>query len=410
LNSYISRAAGQPSRDERPAPSPGSAVELSIVIPCLNEVETVGRCIDKARRFLADHGIAGEIVIGDNGSTDGSIELAERCGARVVDVLPRGYGAAVYHASNAARGRYVIMGDADDSYDFGALEPLLGKLREGYDLVMGNRFLGGIRPGAMPWKNRYIGNPILSSIGRLFFRSPAGDFHCGLRGFSAEAFRRMDLRTTGMEFASEMVIRATLLGMRIAEVPATLDPDGRSRPPHLRPWRDGWRHLRFMLLFSPRWLFLIPGLILMLVGVVGTGLLWRGDLSLFGVHFGVHTMLYAAMTVLVGYQAVIFSVFTKTFAISEGLLPEDPVLTRVFRYLTLEVGLVAGAVLLALGTAGTVSAFSYWSAKSFGPLNPERMLRLVIPSAFTFMLGCQTILSSFFMSVLGLRIRRPGSI
>ena len=248
------------------AARPVSVVELSIVMPCLNEAETLARCIGKATRFLDESGVAGEIVIGDNGSTDGSIEIAERHGARVVDVPIRGYGAAVYHAALAAKGRYVIMGDADDSYDFSALAPLVAKLRDGYDVVMGNRFLGGIRPGAMPWKNRYIGNPILSSIGRLFFRCPARDFHCGLRGFSADAFRRMDLRTTGMEFASEMVIRATLLGMRITEVPTTLDPDGRSRPPHLRPWRDGWRHLRFMLLFSPRWLFLIPGLALMLTG------------------------------------------------------------------------------------------------------------------------------------------------
>lgn len=384
----------------------GGALELSIVMPCLNEAETIEKCIRKAARFLEEHRVDGEIVIGDNGSTDGSTELAARRGARVVLVPVRGYGAAVYHATLAARGRYVIMGDADDSYDFCAIEPLLVKLREGYDLVMGNRFLGGIRRGAMPWKNRYVGNPVLSVIGRLFFRCPARDFHCGLRGFSVDAFRRMDLRTTGMEFASEMVIRATLMGMRIIEVPTTLDPDGRSKPPHLRPWRDGWRHLRFMLLFSPRWLFLIPGLMLMLLGGLGVGALWRGDISLDGFHLGVHTMLYAAMIVVIGYQAVIFSAFTKIFAISEGLLPEDPALNRMFRYVTLESGLIVGVLLLALGTAGTVSSFSYWRARSFGPLNPEKMLRLVIPAAFTFMLGCQTVLSSFFLSVLGLRIRR----
>ena len=383
-----------------------SVVELTIVMPCLNEAETLARCIGKAMRFLEESGVAGEIVIGDNGSTDGSIEIAERHGARVVDVPIRGYGAAVYHAALAAKGLYVIMGDADDSYDFRALAPLVTKLREGYDIVVGNRFLGGIRPGAMPWKNRYIGNPILSSIGRLFFNCPARDFHCGLRGFSAEAFRRMDLRTTGMEFASEMVIRATLLGMRITEVPTTLDPDGRSRPPHLRPWRDGWRHLRFMLLFSPRWLFLIPGLVLMLIGMIGNAAFWMGNVSIGMFHFGVHTMLYAAVTVLVGYQAVLFSIFTKTFAISEGLLPEDPVLNRMFRYVTLESGLIVGLLLLLLGAGGTVSAFLRWSAAAFGPLNPDTMLRQVIPAAFTFMLGCQTILSSFFLSVLGLRIRR----
>jgi glycosyltransferase involved in cell wall biosynthesis len=399
------RALNALHKDERTV-GERSIVELTIVMPCLNEAETLAKCINKAARFLEASGVKGEIVIGDNGSTDGSIEIAERNGARVVDVPIRGYGAAVYHAALAAKGRYVIMGDADDSYDFSALAPLVAKLREGYDVVMGNRFLGGIRPGAMPWKNRYIGNPILSSIGRLFFRCPARDFHCGLRGFSAEAFRRMDLRTTGMEFASEMVIRATLLGMRIAEVPTTLDPDGRSRPPHLRPWRDGWRHLRFMLLFSPRWLFLIPGLVLMLIGTICTASLWAGSVSIGGIQFGVHTMLYAAMAVLVGYQAVIFSIFTKVFAISEGLLPEDPALNRLFRYVTLESGLIGGLALLILGAGGTVSAFLHWSASSFGLLKPETMLRLVIPAAFTFMLGCQTILASFFLSVLGLRIRR----
>ncbi len=365
------RALNALHKDERTV-GERSIVELTIVMPCLNEAETLAKCINKAARFLEASGVKGEIVIGDNGSTDGSIEIAERNGARVVDVPIRGYGAAVYHAALAAKGRYVIMGDADDSYDFSALAPLVAKLREGYDVVMGNRFLGGIRPGAMPWKNRYIGNPILSSIGRLFFRCPARDFHCGLRGFSAEAFRRMDLRTTGMEFASEMVIRATLLGMRITEVPTTLDPDGRSRPPHLRPWRDGWRHLRFMLLFSPRWLFLIPGLVLMLIGTICTAAFRTGNVSIGIFHLGVHTMVYAAMTVLVGYQAVIFSVFTKTFAIGEGLLPEDPALNRLFRYVTLESGLIVG---LATGVARSgrnglgISALECAGLRTFEPRN-----------------------------------------
>jgi len=318
----------------------------------------------------------------------------------------RGYGAAIYHATLTARGRYVIMGDSDDSYDFSALGPILEKLREGYDLVMGNRFLGGIRPGAMPWKNRYIGNPILSGIGRLFFDCPARDFHCGLRGFSLGAFARMDLRTTGMEFASEMVIKATLFNMRIAEVPTTLDPDGRSRPPHLRPWRDGWRHLRFMLLYSPRWLFLFPGLVLMLLGGAGVAVLSTGDLALGHVHLGVHTMLYAAMAIAAGFQAVTFSFFSRIFAISEGLLPEDPKLNRLFRFITLESGLAVGFTLLLLSASGTLYAFSYWSARTFGPLDPAKMLRLVIPAAFTFLLGCQIVLTSLFLSVLGLRVRR----
>jgi glycosyltransferase involved in cell wall biosynthesis len=385
-------------------------VELSVVMPCLNEAETIESCIRKAIRFLREHGVRGEVVIGDNGSTDGSREIATRVGARVVNVAVRGYGAAIFHAAVQARGRYIIVGDADDSYDFTALQPFLEKLREGYELVIGNRFLGGIRPRAMPWKNRYIGNPILSRIGRLLFHSPAKDFHCGLRGFSAEAFRRMDLQTTGMEFASEMVVRATLLKMRIAEVAATLDPDGRSRPPHLRPWRDGWRHLRFLLLFSPRWLFLIPGLLLMLLGGVGVASLWPGDVTIGSIHLGVHTMLYAAMTTAAGYQAVTFSVFTKIFAICEGLLPEDPRLTRLFRYVTLESGLVAGFVLMFLSAAGTLYAVSYWGNRSFGPLDPSKMLRLVIPAAFMFLLGCQTVLNSLFLSVLGLRVRRVKDV
>jgi glycosyltransferase involved in cell wall biosynthesis len=385
-------------------------VELSVVMPCLNEAETIESCIRKAIGFLRGHGVRGEVVIGDNGSTDGSREIATRAGARVVNVAERGYGAAIFHATLQARGSYIIIGDADDSYDFTALQPFLEKMREGYELVMGNRFLGGIRPGAMPWKNRYIGNPILSRIGRLFFHCSARDFHCGLRGFSAEAFRRMDLQTTGMEFASEMVVRATLLNMRIAEVPATLDPDGRSRRPHLRPWRDGWRHLRFLLLFSPRWLFLIPGLLLMLLGSIGVAILWPGDVTIGSIHLGVHTMLYAAMTTAAGYQAVTFSVFTKVFAICEGLLPEDPRLTRLFRHITLESGLAAGFVLMLLSAAGTLYAVSYWSARTFGPLDSSGILRIVILAAFTFLLGCQTVLNSLFLSVLGLRIRRVKDV
>ena len=385
-------------------------IELSIVMPCLNEADTLESCIRKAARYLAENDICGEIVIGDNGSTDGSQEIAQRNAARVVNVPIRGYGAAIYHATLSTRGRYIIMGDSDDSYDFSALQPFLEKLREGYALVMGNRFLGGIRPGAMPWKNRYIGNPILSGIGRLFFHCPARDFHCGLRGFSRDFFRRIDLRTTGMEFASEMVIKATLAGERIAEVPTTLDPDGRSRPPHLRPWRDGWRHLRFMLLYSPRWLFLIPGMLAMLIGTAGVAILAGGDVVIGHVHLSVHTMLYAAMTILAGFQAVCFSVFTKTFAIIEGLLPEDPRLTRLFQYVTLESGLISGFVLLLFSAAGTLYAFSYWSSTTFGPLDPAKMLRFVIPAVFTFLLGCQTILASLFLSVLGLRVsqRRPA--
>lgn len=374
-------------------------------MPCLNEAETLEKCIVKAAAFLEKSGVDGEIVIGDNGSTDGSQAIATRNGARVVNVPIRGYGAAIFHAVLEARGRFVIMGDSDDSYDFRALMPFVLKLREGYGLVMGNRFAGGIRPGAMPWKNRYIGNPILSGIGRLFFRCPARDFHCGLRGFSRECFDRLDLRTTGMEFASEMVIKATLMKEKIVQVPTTLDPDGRSRPPHLRPWHDGWRHLRFMLLYSPQWLFLYPGLVLMAAGLIGVLATFPSDLVAGGLSLGVDTMLYSAMAVMAGYMAVTFSLFTKIFAIAEGLLPEDPKLSGWLRRIKLEAGLTAGFAIVLISIAGGIHSVLEWQSGNFGQLEPARMLRLVIPSAFGFLVGVQTILASFFLSVLGMRMR-----
>ena len=381
------------------------SVELSIVMPCLNEAETLATCIRKAQSYLDRSGISGEIVIGDNGSTDGSQQIAASLGARVIPVLIRGYGAALYGAITAAQGRYCIMGDADDSYNFEQLDAFVDKLRQGYDLVMGNRFQGGILPGAMPWKNRYIGNPILSTIGKVLFRAEVGDFHCGLRGFSKSAFQQMDLRTTGMEFASEMVIKSKLMGIKMTEVPTTLSPDGRSRPPHLLPYRDGWRHLRFMLLHSPRWLFLYPGSLLILLGLGGCAWLLPGPRVVYGIEFDVHTLLYAFVAVLLGFQFVSFAVFTKVFAISEGLLPEDPRLNRVFRYVTLESGLTVGALLLALGLGGSVFAVSGWAKQSFGPLDVGHMLRVVMPSVFSLTLGVQVISSSFFLSILGLRRR-----
>jgi glycosyltransferase involved in cell wall biosynthesis len=378
-------------------------LELSIVMPCLDEAETLEDCIGKAQDSLERNGIAGEVIIADNGSTDGSQEIARRLGARVVPVERRGYGSALMGGIEAARGRFVIMGDADSSYDFSDLMPFVEKLREGYDLVMGNRFRGGIKTGAMPWLHRYLGNPVLSTFGRLFFRSKIGDFHCGIRGFSRESLLKMDLRTTGMEFASEMVVKASLHKMRVIEVPTTLSPDGRSRPPHLRRWRDGWRHLRFMLLFSPRWLFFYPGILLMLAGLaVGIWLL-PGPRTVGGVTFDVHTLLFAALAVLLGFQAVAFAVFTKVFAISEGLLPEDPRLTRIFRFVTLEVGLLVGILLTLAGLAGSLYSVGIWGAKSFGPLNAQETLRAVIPSVTCLALGVQIIFSSFFLSVLGMR-------
>ncbi len=390
----------------RPANDVEPEFELSVVMPCLNEAETLATCIEKAQRSMREQGVAGEVLIADNGSTDGSQDIAERLGARVVHVEAKGYGNALMGGISAARGKYVIMGDADDSYDFENLMPFIEKLREGYDLVMGNRFRGGIKPGAMPPLHKYLGNPVLTGIARLLFRhTPCSDFHCGLRGFSREAAMRMDLRTTGMEFASEMVVKAALRRMRITEVPTTLSPDGRSRPPHLRSWRDGWRHLRFLLLYSPRWLFLYPGLLLMLLGTAVGGWLLLGPVVIEGITLDVHTLLYAALAVIVGFQAVVFAVFTKVFAISEKLLPEDPRLDRMFRYVTLEVGLILGGVLLLAGFAGSFYALSWWGERAFGPLDPSRTLRTVIPSVTAITLGFQIVLSSFFLSVLGLKRR-----
>jgi len=387
-----------PATDESP-------LELSIVMPCLNEAETLATCIKKARNWLIKHNVSGEVVVADNGSTDGSQTIAGVMGARVVDVTAKGYGSALMGGINAARGRYVVMGDADDSYNFSHLSPFLEKLREGYDLVMGNRFAGGIQPGAMKALHKYLGNPVLTGIGRLFFKSPCSDFHCGLRGFSKAAAMKLDLRTTGMEFASEMVVKATLNKLRITEVPTTLFQDGRSRPPHLRSWRDGWRHLRFLLLYSPRWLFFYPGALLMLIGMALCAWLLPGPRHVSSVTLDVHTLLYAAAAIVIGFQAVNFSIFTKVFGMSEGLLPEDPRLNKIFRYITLETGLISGLALLLTGLAVSIYAVSDWGAHSFGTLDPTKILRLVIPAVTAMTLGSEIILSSFFLSVLGLKRR-----
>jgi glycosyltransferase involved in cell wall biosynthesis len=381
------------------------AVELTVVMPCLNERLTLAICIEKAMATLREHGISGEVVIGDNGSTDGSQEIARSLGARVVDVPTRGYGAALLGAIAAARGRYIVMGDSDASYDFGEIPGFLQRLRDGDELVMGNRFRGGIKPGAMPWKNRYIGNPVLSGLGRLFFRIPIRDFHCGIRGFSKASIDRIDLRSTGMEFASEMVVKAKLHGLRISEVPATLSPDGRDRPPHLRPWRDGWRHLRFLLLYSPRWLFLYPGIVLMLLGFGIHALLLPGIFRIGSVSLDIHTLLYGGGLILVGAQAVFFAVLSKVFAIAEGLLPEPPEAKRWFQAVTLEHGVIAGVACVVGGVVGTFWAVSQWSARGFGPYAPSDAMRIVVPSVVLLALGAQTIFSSFFLSLLGMKRR-----
>ncbi|MCZ8047581.1 MAG: glycosyltransferase family 2 protein [Microcystis aeruginosa K13-05] len=370
-------------------------LELSIIMPCLNEAETLATCIGKARDYLERHKIAGEVLIADNGSSDGSQEIATNSGARVVPIPERGYGSALRGGIAAAKGQYIIMGDADDSYDFTNLSPFLEKLRQGYDLVMGNRFQGGIQPGAMPVLHKYLGNPVLTWLGRLFFGSPCGDFHCGLRGFSKQAIEQLNLRTTGMEFASEMVVKASLYGLKITEVPTTLSPDGRSRPPHLKTWRDGWRHLRFLLMYSPRWLFLYPGLALMFLGFVAT--IW------FMTQPRVHTLLYSATALIIGFQIVSFAIFTKAFAISEGLLPEDRKLRRFLRYINLEVGLIIGLILFLLGMGSSLYALYIWNARLYGALDPAVTMRIVIPSVTALGLGVQVVFSSFFLSVLGLK-------
>ncbi|WP_214415821.1 glycosyltransferase [Sphaerisporangium fuscum] len=378
-------------------------MELTVVMPCLNEAETVETCVRKALACMAEHGIEGEVVIADNGSTDGSQQLARDAGARVVHVDAKGYGNALMGGIRAARGRYVIMGDADDSYDFTALLPFVEQLRDGADLVMGNRFRGGIAPGAMPPLHRYLGNPVLSFIGRLFFPSQIRDFHCGLRGFRRDSILKLGLQTGGMEFASEMVVKATLQGLDVREVPTTLSPDGRSRPPHLRSWRDGWRHLRFLLLYSPRWLFLIPGIALMVLGLVAGTALTFGPVYIGKLAFDVDTLVGASAMVVIGFQAVLFGLFTKVYAAEEGFLPEDRRVKRLVDVVTLEKGLVAGGLLAIAGLAGMVASLAHWQVRNFGPLLPAESLRLVVPSATALIMSFQTIFASLFISILGIR-------
>jgi glycosyltransferase involved in cell wall biosynthesis len=386
------------------AESPG--LELTILMPCLNEAETLGTCVRKAMDYLARSGIAGEVLVADNGSTDGSQAIAQSLGARVVAVPERGYGAALIAGIAAARGRFVVMGDSDDSYDFTALDPFVAKLREGYELVMGNRFKGGIKPGAMPPLHRYLGNPVLSTIGRLFFGSPVGDFHCGLRGFDRDAMRRLELRAPGMEFASEMVVKATVQGLRIAEVPTTLSPDGRSRPPHLRSWRDGWRHLRFLLVFCPRWLFLYPGAGLFLAGLVAMALLLPGPVRLGGLTFDVHTLLYASGAMIMGFQAVQFWAFARIYGAQEGVVPEERRLTAVLARFGLEPALVVAGLLVVLGLGLGVAAVAIWGAERFGPLPGTGAMRVAIASVTAMVLGLQLAFGAFFVALLGM-MRAP---
>ena len=385
---------------------PLPTLELTVLMPCLNEARTIADCIREAADAMQSAGIHGEVVIADNGSTDGSQAIATKLGARVVPVAEKGYGHALRGGIAAANGRFVLMGDADGSYDFSHLPRFVAELRAGYDLVMGNRFLGGVQPGAMPWKNRYLGNPTLSFVGRLFFSTKIRDFHCGLRGFSVEAYHHMNLRTTGMEFASELVIKAVVLKLRVTEVATVLRPDGRDRPPHLRPWRDGWRHLRFMLLFSPRWLFFYPGLLLMASGLVAILALLPGPFAIGRVYFDVHTLLFAALSVLIGFQAVSFAALSQFFAIRAGLRPPEAKFDTWLRQTTLESGLTSGAFLFSAGLMLWASAVWIWGERGFGPLQPVQTLRWVIPGALCLTLGCQLVLTSFFLGVLRLDTRK----
>ena len=379
------------------------SVELSVVMPCLNEAETLAVCIKKAQGFFKRENISGEVIIADNGSTDGSQQIAKDLNATVINVPQKGYGSALRGGIEAANGKFVIMGDADDSYDFNNLMPYILKLREGYDLVMGNRFKGGIKKGAMPFLHKYLGNPVLSFIGRLFFKSKIGDFHCGLRGFSKEAYYKMELKTTGMEFASEMIVKASLKNLKIAEVPTILSPDGRSRPPHLNTWRDGWRHLRFLVLYSPNWLFLIPGLLLMVFGLITSAFLISGPVSIGNVNFDVHTLLFTSGFVLIGFQFILFYGLTKVFTVENELLPKSKKYDRLFKFINLEKGLIVGLLLVFSGIILSILAYADWQAIGYGNIENTAVLRRVIPAITLMLLGVQIILFSLFFSILGLK-------
>ncbi|NBX69378.1 MAG: glycosyltransferase family 2 protein [Proteobacteria bacterium] len=375
-----------------------TSTELSIVMPCLNEAETLAACIHKAMSFLKSHQIEGEVLIADNGSSDGSQEIAEKLGAKVIHVKEKGYGAALSGGIKAAQGRYVIMGDSDDSYDFSNLMPFIEKLREGHDLVLGNRFRGGIQKGAMPFLHRYLGNPVLSRIGKIFFGSPVGDFHCGLRGFSKSAIESLNLVTRGMEFASEMIVKATLNDLKITEVPTILSPDGRSRPPHLRTWRDGWRHLKFLLLYCPRWLFLYPGSILALWGAIFYALIMTGPLQIGKVNFDIHTLIYAASALVVGYQTMIYAIFAESIGIQRGILPPNKSNQKILTLMTVEMAAITGGFLILLGLGLGLFSIHAWQKLGFGSLEKASQLRCVITSCLALTLGTQTIFSGFFVN------------
>ena len=369
-------------------------------MPCLNEAETIVKCIEKAKTFITANKLVAEIVVADNGSTDGSSKLAQEAGARVVCINEKGYGNALLGGIKAAQGEFIIMGDADDSYDFSNLGEFIKALESGCDLVMGNRFKGGIKPGAMPFLHQYLGNPLLSWLGRLFFKINVGDFHCGLRGFRRDAILSLGLQTTGMEFASEMIIKASFQGLKIMEVPTILYPDGRSRPPHLRTWADGWRHLRFLLMFSPLWLFFYPGVALMVIGGLFAAWLLPGPRAIGAINLDINTLTYTSLLMILGLQSVLFFFYTKIFGITSGILPIDPLLQKLLNFFSLEKGLVIGSALIILGLSSSVGALEYWGSHHFGPIDPTISMRLVIPGTVLFSFGFQILFASFFLSIL----------
>lgn len=374
-------------------------------MPCLNEAETLETCVNKAKLFLNTNHIQGEVIVADNGSVDGSQEIAMKAGARVVHIPQKGYGSALMGGIEAAQYEFIIMGDADDSYDFTNLQPFMDALEVGVDLVMGNRFKGGIMPGAMPFLHRYLGNPVLSWLARLFFKSDIRDFHCGLRGFRRQAILSLDLQTTGMEFASEMVVKATMRNLKIVEVPTVLYPDGRSRPPHLRTWSDGWRHLKFLLLYSPRWLFLYPGIFLVVVGTLASVILLPGPIAIGKFILDINTLMYASLLIIMGIQSILFSAFTHVFGVNTGLLPQDVGTDKVIRLLGLERGLILSLIMILLGFVSSAGALIYWGENRFGPIDPSFSMRLVIPGAVLFAIGMQVFFASFFLGILNTKIK-----
>lgn len=391
---------------EKAPPPPSDECELSVLMPCLNEAATLGICIAKAQASLVRLGVSGEVLIADNGSTDGSQAIARAAGARVVDVPIRGYGAALRAGIDAARGRFIIMADADDSYAFDAIDPFHAALKQGHDLVMGNRFLGGIAPGAMPPLHRYLGNPVLSFIGRLFFRIPVRDFHCGLRGFNTEAIRALNLQTTGMEFASEMVIKASMAQLRICEIPTTLKPDGRDRPPHLRSWRDGWRHLRFMLLLSPRWLFFYPGLLLFVTGLLGSLWILPETRVVGGVGFDIHSLLYASAASVVGMQMVLFGILARCTGSCLGLLPHSPLTRWLISKFRLELGMLVATTLVVCALGLAWQTLAGWETGGFAALNPSSTMRRAIPAAALGISGMELLIASFWLTFLQFTLDR----